>query len=163
MLFLDTNKIVFIALYSACFPKVSSLIYLTFPAYEVNGLSLKDLFAAGSRTFLFATTSEMPVELRLIIFGMNRWGPVDVWSGQGFDRRRIVFQFMTEIENCFSFEISVTAPEPTLNSTQWIRRPRHKETNYLLATNPDFANERNNTNLPTLLHSVVLLILFYRY
>jgi len=114
---------------------------------------LEDLFAAGSRTFFFATTSEKPVELRLIIFGMNRWVPVDVWLGLGLDRRGIVFQFMTEIENCFFLEISVTAPEPTLNSTQWIRRPGHKETNHLLVTNPDVTNERNGTSTST--HSFI--------
>lgn len=135
------------------FPKVSSLIYRAFPVYKVTGLSLEDLFATGSRTFLFATNSEMPVELRLIIFGKNRWGPVDVWPGQGFDRRGIVFQFVTGIENCFSLEISVTAPEPTMNSTQWIRRPGYKKTNHLLVTNPDFANERNGSS--TFPHSFI--------
>jgi len=73
MLFLDTNKMVFIAfVFRIYFPEVWSLIRRTFPVYKVTGLSLKDLIAAGSRTFLFATTSEMPVELRLIIFSMNR-------------------------------------------------------------------------------------------
>jgi hypothetical protein len=72
MLLLDTNKIVFIALFCIYFPKVSSLINRSFPVYKVTGPSLEDFFAAGSRTFLFATTSEMPVEMRLIIFGMSR-------------------------------------------------------------------------------------------
>lgn len=126
---------------------------------KITGLSLEDLFVAGSRTFLFATISEKPVELRLIIFGMNRWVPVDVWLGQGLDRRGIVFQFVTEIENRFLLEISVTASEPTLNSTQWIRRPAHKERNHLLVTNPDITNERNGTS--TSPHSFIPL--FYSF
>ena len=128
------------------FPKISSLINRAFPVYKVTGLSLEDFFAAGSRTFLFATTSEMPVELRLIIFGTNWWDPVDVWLGQGLDRRGIVFQFMTEIENCFFLEITVTATEPTLNSIQWIRRPGHEEANHLLVANPGVTNVRNGTS-----------------
>jgi hypothetical protein len=30
----------------------------------------------------------MPVEMRLIIFGMSRWDPVDVWLGQGARQTR---------------------------------------------------------------------------
>ena len=82
MLFLNTNKVVFIAfLFCIYFREASNLINRALVVGKATGLSLDDWFSAVSGTFLFATTSEMPVELRLIIFRMNQCSPVDVWLG----------------------------------------------------------------------------------